>query len=136
MNFDKKFWIAFVVMFVLTSVLGIVVHGMWLVPDYEKLVGVMRPEAESTALMHWMIIAHVFYAFGLCWVYRMGHDSNKDWLGQGVRFGIALTILIVVPIYLIYHVVAFFPMGVAVKQIIGEGVSAIIVGITLAFLYR
>ncbi len=136
MKFDKKFWIAFVVIFVLTSVLGMLVHGIWLGPAYAELTGVMRTEEESMGLMHFMIIAHIFYAFGLCWVYRMGHDASKDWLGQGVRFGIAITVLIWIPVYLIYHTVAYFPMDVVVKQISGELVSSIIVGLTLAFLHK
>ncbi len=136
MKFDKKFWIAFVVIFILTSLLGFAVHGAWLAPDYAKLTGVMRTDEEQMGLMHFMVIAHLFYAFGLCWVYRMGHDSSKAWLGQGVRFGIAITVLIWIPVYLIYHTVAYFPMAVAVKQIIGELVSSIIVGLTLAFLHK
>ena len=136
MKFDKQFWIAFVVIFVVTSALGYAVHGAWLAADYAKLTDIMRPEEESMGLMHFMIIAHIFYAFGLCWVYRMGHDASKDWLGQGVRFGIAIAVLVWIPVYLIYHVVAYFPMDVVVKQISGELVSSIIVGLTLAFLHK
>ena len=136
MPFDKKFWISFVVIFILTSVLGVVVHSLWLGSAYAELTGIMRTEEESMGLMHFMIIAHLFYAFGLVWVYRMGHDASKDWLGQGVRFGIAIAVLVWIPVYLIYHVVAYFPMDVVMMQISGELVSSIIVGLTLAFLNK
>ena len=136
MKFDKKFWIAFVVIFILTSALGFVVHGIWIAPDYEKLIGVMSSNEEQESMMHFMIIAHLFYAFGLCWVYRMGHDGSKAWLGQGVRFGIAIAVLIWIPVYLIYHTVAMFPMAIVIKQIIGEVVSSLIVGVTLAFMHK
>ncbi len=50
MPFDKKFWISFAVVLVLTMVLGFVVHGAILVPDYEALTPeVMRPAAEAEA---------------------------------------------------------------------------------------
>ena len=136
MKFDKKFWIAFVVIFIVTSALGFVVHGIWLAPDYEQLVGIMRSNEDQESLIHFMILAHLFYAFGLCWVYRMGHDGSKAWLGQGVRFGIAIAVLIWIPVYLIYHTVAMFPMAVVIKQIIGEVVSSLIVGVTLAFMHK
>ena len=136
MKFDKKFWIAFVVIFILTSALGFVVHGIWIAPDYEKLIGVMRSNEEQESMIHFMVIAHLFYAFGLCWVYRMGHDASKAWVGQGVRFGIAIAVLIWIPVYLIYHTVAMFPMAVVIKQIIGEVVSSLIVGLTLAFMHK
>ena len=96
----------------------------------------MRSNEEQESLIHFMVIAHLFYAFGLCWVYRMGHDGSKAWLGQGVRFGIAIAVLIWIPVYLIYHTVAMFPMAVVIKQIIGEVASSLIVGLTLAFMHK
>jgi len=137
MPFDKKFWISFAVVLVLTTVLGFVVHGAILFNDYEPLTpDVMRPPAEAEARFGFMIGAHVLLSFGLCWLYRAGRDANKPWLGQGVRFGMAFALAAPVPFYLIYHTVANFPLDLALKQAGLETMSAIVVGACVAFLNR
>lgn len=137
MPFDKKFWIAFAVVLVLTMVLGFVVHGAILFSDYEALTpDVMRPPAEAEARFGVMIGAHVILAFGLSWLYRSGRDAGKPWLGQGVRFGIAFALAASVPIYLIYHVVANFPLDLALKQAALETLRMIVVGVCVAFVNK
>ena len=87
MPFDKKFWISFVAVLVVSMLLGFVVHGAILASDYEVLTSVMRPAAEQEAKFGFMVGAHFVLAFGLAWLYRGGRDADKPWLGQGVRFG-------------------------------------------------
>jgi len=46
-----------------------------------------------------MILAHVFIAVGYTWIYVRGKEA-KPWLGQGVRFGLAVAVLSTIPTYL------------------------------------
>ena len=84
--------------------------------DYPST-GMMRPEAESQKLMHLMILAHVLLAGAFTWIYARGVE-NKPWLGQGLRFGLAVAVLAVIPIYAVYYVVQPTPGELAVKQIV------------------
>ncbi len=136
MPFDKKFWISFATVLVVSMVLGFVVHGAILASDYEALTSVMRPPAEQEARMGFMLGAHVILAFGLSWLYRGGRDAEKPWLGQGVRFGIAFALAASVPIYLIYHTVAQFPLDLALEQVVLESLSSIVLGVALAFVNK
>ncbi len=136
MPFDKKFWITMAALFVASMVLGFIVHGLILAADYDALTGVMRPEAEQQARFGFMLGAHVSMAFGLAWLYRAGHAADKPWLGQGVRFGIAYALAAAVPIYMIYHTVAQFPLELAMKQSLLETGSLIALGVTAAFVNR
>lgn len=136
MPFDKKFWMTFVVVLVLSMLLGFVVHGAILAGDYEALTGVMRPAAEQEARFGYMIAAHVILAFGFSWLYRGGRDAGKPWLGQGVRFGVAFALAASVPIYLIYHTVANFPLVLALKQAVLDTLSAVVLGISVAFVNK
>jgi hypothetical protein len=131
---NKKFLIAWVVMFVAYMALGIVVHGVLLKDDY-LATGMMRPEEEAQKLMHLMILAHVFLAGAFTWIYARGVE-NKPWLGQGLRFGLAVAILAVIPIYTIYYVVQPTPGELAVKQIVFDTIGTLILGALVAFLYR
>jgi hypothetical protein len=57
-------------------------------------------------------------------------------LAQGVRFGVAIALLTIVPTYMIYFVVQPMPGDVVVKQIIFDSVLTVILGTIVAWLYR
>ena len=133
---NKQFIISVVVLFVLTMALGIGVHGVLLQADYAALPNLMRPEAEAMGLMHFMLVAHLVLAIGLTWVYRMGHDPAKAWAGQGARFGIGVAMVSVIPLFMIYYVVQQTPEVLAIKQIVFETISLVIVGMAAAFLNK
>jgi hypothetical protein len=131
---DKKFLVAWLVLFVLYMAGGIVIHGILLAADYAAT-GLMRPEAEAEKMMHLMIFAHVMLAGAFVWIYARGVE-NKPWLGQGLRFGLAIAFLAVIPIYVIYYVVQPTPGALAVKQIVLETILSLLLGAAVAFLYR
>lgn len=131
---NKKFLIAWVVVFILWILGSMVVHGMLLHDDYAQT-NLMRPEAEAQKYFPLMIVAHAILAGAFVWIYSRGAEA-KPWLAQGVRFGIAIALLAVVPTYMIYYVVQPMPGALAVKQIVFAGILVIILGIVVAFLYR
>jgi hypothetical protein len=131
---NKKFLIAWVVVFVLWMAGGILVHGILIGPDYMAM-GTMRPEAEQQSLMGLMLLAHAILAGAFVWTYARGVE-NKPWLGQGLRFGFAVACLGVIPTYLIYYVVQPTPGAVAVKQIVLDTILAVVLGAVVAWLYR
>jgi hypothetical protein len=82
-----------------------------------------------------MLLAHVILAGAFTWIYSRGIEA-KPWLAQGLRFGIVVALLTIVPTYLIYYVVQPMPMLTVVKQIVFDGVLLIILGIVVAWMYR
>ena len=131
---NKKFLIAWLVMFVLYFAFGFIVHGVLLHDDY-LATGIMRPEDQQQGLMGLMILAHVMLAGAFTWIYARGVE-NKPWLGQGLRFGLAVAFLAVIPLYLIYYVVQPLPSSLVCKQIVFDTVCTLILGAVVAFLYR
>jgi hypothetical protein len=131
---NKQFLVAWLVLFVLYMVGGIVVHGILLEPAYLATT-VMRPEAEAQRMMHWMALAHLSMAGAFVWIYVRGAEKDKPWLGQGLRYGLAVAALFV-PIYVIYHVVQPTPGMLAVKQVVLETIMLLVLGAAAAFLYR
>jgi hypothetical protein len=130
---NKKFLVAWLVVFVLYMAGGFVIHGMLLADEY-MATGLMRPEAEAQEMMHLMILAHVLMAGAFTWIYARGVE-NKPWLGQGLRFGFAVAVLFV-PIYIIYYVVQPTPGVLAVRQIAYDTILTLILGAAVAWLYR
>src|SRR5262245_11178629 len=107
-----KFVISVVVIFVLQFALSWAVHGGLLHGDYMQMLSWMRKPEDTHSLMHWMLLAHLLFSIGFVWVYLQGRE-DKPWLSQGIRYGLAIALLAIAPIYLIYHVVTPVPLGVA-----------------------
>ena len=136
MPFDKTFWISFAAIFVLGMGIGFLNHGVLLAADYEALTpSVMRTLEEQETKFMFQIIAQALIAFGFVWLFRAGRDT-KPWLGQGIRFGIAFSIAAVIPIFLIYHAVAQFPLELALKQGAFDSVGVLAMGAVVAFLNK
>ena len=132
---NRQFVISVVAMFVVLMLLGFSVHGFWLAGDYAALTGMYRGAEDGQAYFHWMIIAHVVMAVGLTWIYRQGCNDSA-WLGQGLRFGLAVAVLASIPHFLIYYAVQPTPGMLVVKQIIGDTISMLLAGVAVAALNR
>lgn len=132
---NKKFLISWAVVFVLWMAGSFAVHGAWLSGLYAQFPNLYRTESDTQQLFHLMLIAHIIMAGAFVWIYQRGAE-NKPWLAQGVRFGIAIALLAVVPTYTIYYVVQPMPGNLAVQQIIGDGILVLLLGAVVAFLNR
>jgi hypothetical protein len=132
---NKKFIIAWIVLFVAWLLGSFVVHGVLLRSDYLQLSNLFRPENEAQKYFPLMILAHVILSGAFVWIYARGVEP-KPWLAQGMRFGVAVALLTIVPSYLIYFVVQPMPGGVVVKQILFDGVLLVILGAIVAWVYR
>jgi hypothetical protein len=135
MDMDKRFFIAWVVIFVVWFLGSYVVHGVLLHDDYAALPNLFRPEAEAQKHFPLMILAHVILSGAFVWIYARGTE-NKPWLGQGLRYGLAVALLAVVPMYMIYYVVQPMPGAHVVKQIVFDGILVLVLGAIVAYLYR
>ena len=132
---NKKFIIAWSVLFVVWFLGDFVVHAVLLYSDYIQLTNLYRTEADQQKYFPLMILAHVIMSGALVWIYARGAEA-KPWIAQGVRFGVAIALLTAVPTYLIYFVVQPMPAAVVIKQILFEGVLMVILGTIVAWLYR
>ena len=134
---DKKFLTGWPVLFVAWMAGSFVVHAGLLSPDYTALQGKMfRTPEDSQPLFPLMLLAHVLLSGAFVWIYARGREAARPWLGQGLRFGIAVALLTVVPTYMIYFVVQPTPGLLAVKQVLFDGTLMLLLGVIVAWWYR
>ena len=69
---DKRFLIAWVVIFVLSMLGGFVVHEMLLKADYARLTQLFRSHDDVQKHFGFMVLAHVLIAGAFVWIYRQG----------------------------------------------------------------
>lgn len=132
---NKKFLLSWLVVFVVWMTGSFIVHGVLLHDDYAKLTQLFRSDADSEQYLPLMLLAHVILSAALVWIYQRGAEA-KAWLAQGLRFGMAVALLTVVPTYMIYYVVQPMPGMLVLKQIAFDGVLMLLLGVVAAFLYR
>lgn len=132
---NKRFFIAWVVVFIVWMAASFLVHGLWLAETYAGMTSIFRPAEEQTKLFPFMLLAHVIMAGAFVWIYQRGQE-DKPWLQQGIRFGIAIALLAPIPTYMIYYTVQQMPGALAHSQIIGDSITVVLVGIVVAYLSR
>ena len=129
------FAISAAVLAVLSLVLGGAVHAWLLGPEYAKLTTLFRSPQDHESYFAYMILAHVALGVGFTWIYRQGRD-DRPWLGQGLRFGLAVALLATIPTYLIYFAVQPMPSDLVAKQIALDVIAMVILGIVAAAVNR
>lgn len=134
---NRKYLIGWLLLFVAWMAGSFVVHGALLGADYTALQGkLFRTPQDSQQYIPLMLLAHVLLAGAFVWIYARGREQGKPWLGQGVRYGIAVALLTVVPTYMIYFVVQPTPAALAVKQVLFDGALVVLLSIIVAWWYR
>ena len=134
---NTRFVASVVAIFALSTLFGFMVHGGILAPMYADLAnrGVYRTPDAAGPLMPFMMAANLVFAIAFTWIYRNGRDA-RPWLGQGLRFGLAIALLVTVSRYLIYYVVTPLGSDLVAQQIVYEGLTMIVMGIVAAFINR
>ena len=122
-----------IVVFIVANVFGFLIHAILLKPDYMPLAAHYRAMGEEKMLF--ISLAYLSFAIGSVWVYAKGVE-DKSWLGQGIRFGIAMWLVLAIPSFLIAYAVQPVPGMLVVKQVLFEGVDKVLLGILTAALYR
>lgn len=129
----RRFILTVIVIFIVANVAGFLIHAVLLGPAYMAIASQYRPRGQEKMLF--ISLAYAAFAIGSVWVYAKGVES-KPWLGQGVRFGIAMWLILAVPSFFIAYGVQPVPMALMVKQVLFEGIDKIVLGMITAALYR
>ena len=127
----KKFFLTFVVVFLVLTALGYIIHAVLLASDYQSVSQLYRRQP----LMPFLLLGNASFSLAFVWIYAMGVEA-KPWAGQGLRFGIAVWLLWAVPIFLIQYAGQPFPGSMIGKEIGLELLDMLILGLLTAALYR
>jgi hypothetical protein len=121
-----------IVIFVLANFGGFFIHAIWLKQDYMPIASHYRPEGQEK--MAFIVLGYLSFAIGSVLVYVRGIE-DKPLLGQGLRFGLLMFLVLTVPSFFIAYAVQPVPAVLMSKQVLSELVHKILLGIVTAFLY-
>lgn len=132
---NKKFLISVVVIFAVSFGLGSLIHECLLSADYAKVSHLFRAKEDIGAHMVYLMAGYLLFSLAFVWIYGRGKEA-KPFLVQGVRYGIAMAILIVFPLYLTNFAVQPIDCSLVTKQIAFESMGTVILGVVVAWLNK
>jgi hypothetical protein len=132
----KKIVTASIVVFVLFIIMDFLVHSVLLRGLYAETASLWRaPEAIQS--LAWIILAvNAVIAFLLVWLFAKGWEAGKPWLGQGVRFGLALGLLFSLPMGFSMYAIMPVPLMLGLGWFAGALAEIVIASIAAARVFR
>lgn len=127
----KKTIGAIVASFILLSAGGYLIHNIWLAQDYQQHSGLWRAQNALLQRLPYVYIANLIFSIAAVLIYVRGVEA-KPWMGQGIRFGILLALVTVIPNSLVEYFVYPLPYQLVLKWMIGGSLLTIIVGLAIA----
>ncbi len=131
----KQFIIAVVVAFVLFSGLGYLVHGYLLDDAYNRYPAIWRTMEDTNRHMPFILIANLVTAVPFVWIYERG-KQDKPWLGQGLRYGVAMAALVPAAKFITYYAIQPIAHGLALHQILFDSAAIVVIAIVVARIYK
>jgi hypothetical protein len=87
------------------------------------------------AHMPFALLFSLTFAAALVWIYSQGR-SNRSWLGQGIRYGVAIWAISQVPLYLTNYVIEPWPGMFVTKILAWELIASVVLGVVIAALSK
>lgn len=128
---NKKFWIGFVVVFVVLSILAFIIN-MWLMSSaYKETASLWRPEGEMKIWLFYIV--YLFIAFFFTLIFHKGYEG-KGWL-EGLRYGFYVGMLMAVPMAYATYASMPIPYHFALQWFIYGLIEYVILGVVLSLIY-
>jgi len=130
----KRFILASLAVFVVSQIVGFIIHGLILDSAYQATASLWRPEAEMNSMMWIMWVGGLIYSLFFTCIFTKGYEGKG--IGEGLRYGFLMGCLISVPMSFSMYVTQPFPFGLAVSWLVCGIISMMIQGIVVAAVYK
>jgi hypothetical protein len=134
----KKLVGGVVAAFVILFVAGFVVHNVWLGTTYRQMRDAgfsFRPEDTMRHKLWGVWVSDVLYSILFVWVYARGREE-KPWVGQGIRYGILMSLFTVVPSTLNEYVVYNLPHTLTLEWMVAGLITLMLMGLAVAAILK
>lgn len=132
----KKFWLAFVIIFIVFEVTNYIIHVGILGSAYaeEGVKALMRSPEDMQSKMWIMWLMDLVWVYFFMYIFVKGYE-NKG-IMEGLKFGVIIGLF--VPFVMAYqeYAVAPFPYSLTFQWFIYGFIQCIILGIVAALIYK
>ncbi len=132
----KRLALASLAVFAVFFVVDGVVNNLLLADLYKQTASVWRPESEIQGNMWLMWLGTLILAPLFALIYTKGYEANKPGLGQGVRYGLIVGVLLSAPQCLVWYTVLPIPAVLPVWWFVAGMAESIVAGAAAGLIYR
>lgn len=130
---NKKFWLAFIVVFILWNVLDYLIHSVILSSAYmsEDVMKVMRPDMMSKMWIFYVV--SFIESFFLALIYSKWQKGKG--ISEGIQFGVYSGLLMATPMAYSSYAMYPLPYSLVLQWFLYGLLQFIIIGIVMALLF-
>ena len=132
----KRCVLASLAAFAVIFMLDMIVHGHLLMGLYTATKSVWRPMEGGHQKMWLMMLGKLVFAKIFVWIYTMGYEDGKPGLGQGLRYGFLVGLLVSVSYVSVWYVVLPVPFALALGWVASGMADCIAAGAVVGLIYR
>lgn len=133
---NKRCAMTAVAVFVTMAVLEFLVHGVLLKEAYQATASVWRPMEEMHGMMWLMWVIYLVNALVLPYIYVKGYEAGKSPIGQGLRFGLEIGVLLSTGMSLGTYFMIPVPVSLAATWFVAGMIEYAVVGVVIGALYK
>lgn len=128
---NKKVWMGFVAVFVVTQILEYIVNMVLLDSLYKSVSELWRPEGEMKVWL--FVVVGLFFSFFFTLIFSKGYEGKG--IMEGVRYGLYVALMVVLPFSYGTYAMMPIPYSLALQWFLYGTVEYIIAGIVLALIF-
>jgi len=132
----KRLGLASLAVFAVIFILEGLIHGVLLADLYQQTASIWRPQSEMRGLMWLRSVGYLIFAPVFVLIYIKGYEANKGGVGQGVRYGLIIGILLSAPESLGWYTVLPIPGTLAFYWFVAFWVENIAAGTAAGLIYK
>ncbi len=130
----KRWALASGAAFAVIFVVDMIAHGKCLMPLYQQTASVWRDQGHE--MMWLMTLGRLLFSAVFAWIYTKGYEPKKAGLGQGVRYGFLVGVLISISYVSVWYVVLPIPLALALGWVAASVAACLGAGAAVGVLYR
>ena len=132
----KRWLFASLAVLVVIAALDMFINSVLLTDLYKQTASVWRPPQEMQQRMWLFFLGYLILAPLFTLIYAKGHEPAKSGLGQGLRYGLYMGLVLSVLPNLVWYTVLPIPGVLAFYWFLGGMVESVTAGVTAGLIYR
>lgn len=129
----KRFWLSVFVVFVVSVMLDMIIHGGVLAETYAATASLWRPMEEMNGLMPLIWLGTLVFCFFFVFVF--GHGYQGKGIAEGARYGVYMGLIVGAPMTVGTYATMPVPALMPMIWFLGKLLQCILAGVIVAKLY-
>lgn len=132
----KRWLLASLAVLIVFIVIDMIINNVLLADLYQQTASVWRPPQEMERMMWLFGVGYLIFSPFFALIYAKGHEPAKSGLGQGLRYGLYMGVLLSVLPSLVWYAVLPIPVVLAFYWFLGGMVECIAAGVAVGLIYK